>query len=233
MSTISTQSPIGLLVTEKLERARILDGLGIDYYSDGSKSLHDACRELNLEADRVIAALSQVESATPAESAIAGETLSDLTRHITDTHHRYLRRVLARLEELVLKIKRVHGENHEELHTLADLYQRLKPALEAHIDQEEAIFFPFCSELEAGQKEVSADWIAERIEAHRAEHAGVIQLLREMRKLTEGYFIPEDACNTYRMTFNALADLEADTHLHIHKENNMLFARIAELTAAR
>jgi regulator of cell morphogenesis and NO signaling len=233
MANVSAQSPLGLLVTEKLDRARILDGLGIDYYSDGSKSLHAACRELNLETDRVIAALSQADSANHPETAIGGGTLSELTQHITDTHHRYLRRVLARLEELVLKIKRVHGENHEELHTLADLYQRLKPALEAHITQEEESFFPFCSELEAGQKEVSAEWIAQRIEAHRAEHAEVIQLLREMRQLTAGYFIPEDACNTYRMTFNALADLEADTHLHIHKENNMLFARIAEHTAGR
>ena len=232
MPNVSAQTPIGLLVTERLDRARVFEGLGIDYYSDGSKSLLAACNEANIALERVVAALLEADASPEDGTAVTGHSITELTQHIAETHHRYMRRVLPRLEELVLKIKRVHGDNHEELHTLADLYQRLKPELEGQLSHEEDVFFPFCAELEAGRKDVSAEWIAQRLEARCAEHAEVLRLLGKMRELTHGYFIPEDACNTYRMTFNALAELEADTHLYIHKKSNMLFARLSRHNAA-
>jgi regulator of cell morphogenesis and NO signaling len=37
------------------------------------------------------------------------------------------------------------------------------------------------------------------------------------------YFLPADACTTYRLSFAALHALETDLHQHIHLENNILF----------
>lgn len=232
MHNVTAQSPIGSIVTERLDRARVFDKFGIDFYSDGSKSLLAACQDANVELDRVLAALADAESVPMEASVLPAGSTAELIAHIVETHHRYLRRVLPRLEELVLKIKRVHGENHEELHMLADLYQRLKPELEGQISHEEDVFFPFCLDQEAERTEVSAEWVQQRLEARRGEHAEVLRLFGKMRELTGGFAIPEDACNTYRMTFNALAELEADTHLHMHKENNMLFARVAARATA-
>lgn len=231
MQYVSAQSPIGAIVTERLARARVLDGLGIDFYSDGTKSLLAACQDANIELERALVALEQADAAPADSEAPPTVSIEDLIAHIVETHHRYLRRVLPRLEELVLKIKRVHGANHDELHTLADLFQRLKPELEGQISHEEDVFFPFCMELAADRRNVSADWISQRLGSRRGEHAEVLRLLRKMRELTAGFAVPEDACNTYRMTFNALADLEADTHLHLHKENYMLFARVTARAA--
>jgi regulator of cell morphogenesis and NO signaling len=42
---------------------------------------------------------------------------------------------------------------------------------------------------------------------------------------------PSDACPTYIALLAGLAELEADLHLHIHKENNIMFPRAAELEA--
>lgn len=49
------------------------------------------------------------------------------------------------------------------------------------------------------------------------------ELLTTLRSLTGGYVTPEDGCASYRALYAGLAELEADTHLHIHKENNVLF----------
>jgi regulator of cell morphogenesis and NO signaling len=35
--------------------------------------------------------------------------------------------------------------------------------------------------------------------------------------------VPNDGCAAYRACFEGLADLEADLHLHVHTENNVLF----------
>ncbi|MCK6475164.1 MAG: hemerythrin domain-containing protein, partial [Planctomycetes bacterium] len=46
---------------------------------------------------------------------------------------------------------------------------------------------------------------------------------------TCGYQAPEWGCNTYRVMLHALSRLEEDLHLHIHKENNVLFPRALRL----
>ncbi len=63
------------------------------------------------------------------------------------------------------------------------------------------------------------------------EHDAVGTLLAELRRLTNGYLAPADGCASYVTCFAALAELEADTHLHIHKENNLLFPLVARMEA--
>ena len=47
--------------------------------------------------------------------------------------------------------------------------------------------------------------------------------LEELRKLTNGFLPPPEACNTYRALFAGLAEMESDLHRHIHLENAVLF----------
>gem|GEM_PF-3124446 len=64
------------------------------------------------------------------------------------------------------------------------------------------------------------------IEQRLSDRAG--EAPAAMRRPTEGHAPPADACHTYRAV---LAELEADLHHHIHKENNILFPRALEAEA--
>jgi regulator of cell morphogenesis and NO signaling len=54
------------------------------------------------------------------------------------------------------------------------------------------------------------------------EHTAVGALLEQLRALTGGYQAPGDTCASTRALMAGLAELESDTHLHVHKENNHL-----------
>jgi regulator of cell morphogenesis and NO signaling len=54
-----------------------------------------------------------------------------------------------------------------------------------------------------------------------------------MRVLTDEYRRPSDAYNTYRAMLDGLRELEQDMHLHVHKENNILFPRPAKLESSK
>jgi len=41
--------------------------------------------------------------------------------------------------------------------------------------------------------------------------------------------MPKDGCNSYRVAFGMLKEFDEDLHLHIHKENNILFQRAIAL----
>jgi len=58
------------------------------------------------------------------------------------------------------------------------------------------------------------------------------ELLADLRRLTDGYRVPDDGRARYRALHEGLAELEADTHLHVHKENNVLFPAAVALEQA-
>jgi regulator of cell morphogenesis and NO signaling len=57
------------------------------------------------------------------------------------------------------------------------------------------------------------------------EHDRAGELLAELRRETGGYLVPEWGCATLRAFYQGLAQLEADMHVHVHLENNILFPR--------
>jgi regulator of cell morphogenesis and NO signaling len=134
-------------------------------------------------------------------------------------HYAYLKRELPLLAGFVTKIDRVHGQRHPELSELQQLFQRFRAEMEAHLPAEEEELFPLIRDR------AKAVATLERLEA---EHQEAGRLLGQMREVTHGYRLPPDACGTYMVTYQKLAELEADTLTHIHLENNILFPRLRE-----
>ena len=67
-----------------------------------------------------------------------------------------------------------------------------------------------------------------------AEHNDAGEVMAQIREVTSGYSLPDDACPTFRALYEELERMEEDLHQHIHLENNILFPRaIAAETAQR
>ncbi len=62
----------------------------------------------------------------------------------------------------------------------------------------------------------------------KADHDKLGKLLSEIREQARDFALPEDACETWRALYEGLKEFEKDTHLHIHKENNILFSMAIE-----
>ena len=61
------------------------------------------------------------------------------------------------------------------------------------------------------------------------EHDAAGEHLREIRRLSNHFAIPDDACITYKTLYGALEEFEKDMHQHIHLENNILFPKAIEM----
>jgi regulator of cell morphogenesis and NO signaling len=141
-------------------------------------------------------------------------TLTELTEHLESTHHVYLKKALPRLVALMDKVHQAHSPRHPELTRLQTVVENLRADLEPHLLKEEQILFPLIRQLEAAQGP---------IRVMRSEHDGAGELLKEMRTLTNVYVVPKDGCQSFQLLYEGLKELEEDTHIHIHKENNILF----------
>jgi regulator of cell morphogenesis and NO signaling len=151
-----------------------------------------------------------------------------LVEHLEASHHRYLWDELPRLTALMDKVRRVHGSRHPELHDVAACLNELRAELEPRLRKEERVLFPMIRELATATSPpaFACGSIRTPISVMLAEHDHAGELLARPRRLTGGYQPPAEACASYTALYVGLGELEADTHLHVHKENNVLFPMV-------
>jgi regulator of cell morphogenesis and NO signaling len=234
------QQTVGGLVAERPSRARLFEHWGIDYCCGGKQRLEAACVDKPGALDAILRDL-QAEGTEERGDRRDWTTarLSELIADILTTHHAYLREALPRLSFLTQKVRNAHAQRHPELVELADIFAGFRAEMESHTQAEEKVFFPRIDRLERAETLPAspAAAIGSSIRVLEKEHAAAGAALETMRRLTNGFTLPEDGCATYRAMLDGLAELESDTHRHVHKENSILFpraeAREAELAAAR
>jgi regulator of cell morphogenesis and NO signaling len=229
---------LGEIVTLQPSLAADLERRGLDYCCQGTRTLATAAVEIGMNPQTIADELSAVRVDEP-PAAWASLGPSDLADHIESVHHLYLWAELPRVSALVDKIVTVHGDRHHELAEVQRLYAELRADLEPHLLREEQVVFPMIRQfvLAADQSTPDIEQLGDQIERLSTDHESVGTLLEELRRVTNGYETPADGCASYAACYRALADLEADTHLHVHKENNVLFPAVravcSKIVAAR
>jgi regulator of cell morphogenesis and NO signaling len=169
-----------------------------------------------------VAALAQTPARAAAHASPAGDPVA-LIDDIVLGHHAFLREELPALGALAAKVNVVHGGRHPELAAVHQLVVALQADLEPHMLKEERILFPAIRLLAGGQRQFPFGPVHNPIRMMRLEHEQAGDLLAALRRATAGYAVPADGCASYEMLFRRLEHVEEDTHLHIHKENNVLF----------
>lgn len=232
MVKIDLSMTLAAVVDGHPELAREFERRGLDYCCGGGRTLAEACAREGLDPELTVTELTEA-----AEGSVAAEwaTMSadELVDHLEVTHHRYLWDEMPRVSALLDKIESVHGGRHPELAEISICFARARADLEPHMLKEEQMLFPMIRELATTTAPLSfhCGTVRNPISVMLREHDAVGELLAELRRLTRNYQPPEDGCSSYVACFAALAELEADTHLHIHKENNVLFPMALRMEA--
>jgi regulator of cell morphogenesis and NO signaling len=234
-TTLSPERTVGELVAEQPGRSRVFEDLGIDYCCGGKRPLTEACTRKGLDPGDVLDRLRMADEAGEQQIVDAASMgLTELCDHIEETHHAYMRRELARLDQITAKVEKVHADREPRLHDLRQVFLGLNEEIQAHLLKEERVLFPYVRKMDASGAvpEFHCGTAANPIRQMEVEHDTAGEALERMRELTDQFTPPEWACNTYRALLSGLYDLEQDLHQHIHKENNVLFPRVLEQEAA-
>jgi regulator of cell morphogenesis and NO signaling len=200
----------------------------LDFCCGGNRPLAEAAGEQNLDVPAILTELEDLykkHNGTAENMEVWTETDSAaLIDHIKHKYHRELEEELKMLSPYVTKVAKVHGDRHEELLKVYELFYELKKELLEHTGKEEAIVFPLLLQLDSADEEQRSKILSEITELEKEhDHAGSI--LKELRIITSDFNPPMDACGTYRLVYKRLEALESHTFMHVHLENNILFPR--------
>nr|NJM04243.1 iron-sulfur cluster repair di-iron protein [Desulfobacula sp.] len=227
---------IGEIVAEDYRTATVFEKYGIDFCCGGQVPLAKACRIKGLDFDTVQQEIKAVKN-EPLERNrnYAAWSLSFLADYIVNIHHAYLNEEMGPIAAYAHKIVDVHGKNHPELIKIAAIFDKIISDMAGHLCEEEEILFPVIKRLETdkknGSKPMDDEVIKASLEKLYREHEEIGDAVHEIRGLANDYAIPEDACNTFTLTYRKLKAFEEDLHKHVHLENNILFVGCSNLSS--
>lgn len=235
--SIQENQIIGELVAKDYRAASVFKKYGIDFCCQGNRTINDACEAKKIDSNLVIGDLNAQSSESKTENSIDYKSwpLDLLADYIEKTHHRYVTNKTQEIKPYLDKICSVHGGRHPELHEINEHFTATAGELAQHMKKEELVLFPFVRKMTQSQidnTKVEAPHfgtVQNPIQMMMDEHTAEGERYRKIEELSNNYTPPEDACNTYRVTFALLKEFEEDLHLHIHLENNILFPRAIEL----
>lgn len=201
----------------------------IDFCCGGQRPLALVLEQQKLSSDIIMKNLEEEYTSTMDKKLkIADQqpTITDwnkmspqqLIEHVTATHHAYLRTELPEISRLFGKVLRAHGKHNLVLFDLYTTFHFLKADLEQHLLMEEMIVFPAIEEKTLE--------LPKGLERLLGEHEAAGKLLEKIKTLSNNYTTPEDGCRSWEMLNKKLSELEKDIHVHVHKENNLLFKMI-------
>lgn len=223
---------VGEIVAEFPKAAEIFKEYRIDFCCGGDKLLTVAVKELNLNEATVVEKLNQAYTTLVKDKQEnvdvdwRQQSFTQLIDHIVSTHHLYLHQELPQISELTNKILRVHGANHSELAKVHKLFHMLKMELEQHLIKEEEILFPLIKGYEKNPSAQSLEKIKNVTNEIEAEHEQAGDIIKELRKITNQFQYPDDACTSFKLAYQKLEEMESDLFQHIHLENNILHPRL-------
>jgi regulator of cell morphogenesis and NO signaling len=232
----SNNETLGELVTKDFKKALIFKKYGLDFCCGGKKTVKEACAEKNLDVTIIEQELQQLDK-NPKQNSLPYDkwSLDFLIDHIVNTHHLYVNTTIADMYYYAKKVMSVHGNAHPELLQIEQLTKSVKEELLEHMVKEEQILFPYIKSLVTSELtgqpvcHQSFGTVKNPIKMMETEHETVGESLAQIRKLTNNYSLPADACSSYNLLYKMLEDFEGDLQVHIHLENNILFPKAIAL----
>ncbi|HEX2787417.1 MAG TPA: iron-sulfur cluster repair di-iron protein [Ignavibacteria bacterium] len=229
---INTQTKVSDVIKFNYKTTELFEKLGIDFCCGGKKSLSEACANKNINLDSL---LNDLKNYSFNNDVFNDWELDFLADYIVNAHHTYLRKVLPRIKGHLKTLSEKHSVKYPELIEINSEYEKLQNELEEHMLKEENILFPYIKTLvNAGRDNSTLNTppfgsIDNPISVMEREHAEAGNFLETIRNLTNDFLIEDSFCNTHRITYNELEELNNDLHKHIHLENNILFPKAKEL----
>ena len=230
------EETLGQIAAKDLRKAEIFKKYGIDFCCGGKKTVKEACAEKGIDILKVEHELRNADKNPGVRPLPYGDwSLDFLADYIVNTHHSYVRKTLPDLIMYADKVAKVHGDHHPELIRINQLVKEITTELNAHLVKEETILFPYVKELAkaSDKKQISFNeylgTVQTPINMMEMEHEVVGKNMEEIRRISNNYFLPEEACASYSLLYNMLIEFEDDLFTHIHLENNVMFPKALEI----
>lgn len=221
------------------ESIPLFEKYGFDFYQNGTQTLKEACDEKGLCFDEIDQELNDLQKHSNHPYTVEDMDLELLINSINGQHHDNEAETLAAIHYGIQRL--VAGSaagmpHRESLCRIDQEFGELKEKLLSHCEKEDKLLFPQIRRLLVLQKEkatifqAAVSKTAGLIKTLELEHTQSVSALKKIKgMLRELETLPEVSPH-YHQLMKEFKTFEADFHMHIHIENNVLFPKIKDMT---
>jgi regulator of cell morphogenesis and NO signaling len=158
--------------------------------------------------------------------------IDELTRFIEKYHHLYTYENVKFIKNNIARLVQMYGAAHRELEEVSQVFVEMTTHLTVHMGHEEHILFPYIRQMVKKGGKVRSSFfksVASPINTMVMDHSTEDKCLRKLDDLTHHYSAPVKECTAFRVTYQALEELEKDLQTHIRLENEILFPKALEM----
>lgn len=228
MTNIAEQT-LASLVTQNHQTVSVLEKYHLDFCCKGKRTLSEACIEKGISLESILEEL-KISTASEEKTQMPFDQMSaeQLIGYILIKHHFYVKQAMPTIYGHLEKVANKHGDRFPYMIKVFQLFTLIVEEMTSHMQKEEEILFRRIKEIEQSVTENKTasfinGYINGPINVMEAEHDHAGEVLYEIRRLTNNYTPPEEACTTFRVSLAELKEFEEDLHKHVHLENNILF----------
>lgn len=193
--------------------------------------------------EKIIVPIDLVEQSRVVKTIASQEfytwDINSLIDYILNIHHQYAKDNIVIIYDLAQKVSNKHCENHPEFGKLPTEIFLFFHDLLNHMMKEEEILFPNIKQLIKNRRfsgkaiYTTFGLIRDSIRLMQKEHNAAGEYLKSLRKYTNNYKSPVDACNSCKNLFKKMQEFETDLLMHVYLESNILFPKAIALDEAR
>ncbi len=152
---------------------------------------------------------------------------SEIIKHIRGQHHKYLQEELPEIESRVYKILKVHyGDAGEILTPVHSLFGRLNNILELLFVKKQMSVFPNIIDYERNPSSDNLEDVLKDIEGMEKNYDEIVEILSQLRKVTDNYTVPPSGCPTFDTTYEKLEGLEVEILKNLKLEKDIMYSRL-------
>ena len=223
---------LGDIVTKNFKAAGIFEKYNLDYCCGGGKTIEQACLENGTDPKVIYSEIEKIDSVkVEIPERIDDWELDLIVDYIINHHHKFVRYMIPLISMHTEKVASAHGQNHPETKEVAKIFNAVYKELKQHMMKEEEILFPYIkyiTKVNKGEAKFEKPYfgrIGNPINMMELEHQSAGESMYKIRKLTNNYNPPSDACDAFKICLKELKEFEEDHHKHVHLENNVLFPK--------
>ena len=231
------EQTLASIVTQNHQTVPVLEKYNLDFCCKGKRTLSDACTEKGISVEALLAELENAtDNSSKNQMPFTEMDEQQLISYILIHHHFYVKQSMPTIIGHIEKVATKHGDRYPYMINVLALFNAIKDDMTQHMQKEEMILFPRIKEvgqLARHQQKtgLSDNYIYGPVSVMEQEHEQAGDILYEIRKLTNNYTPPADACTTFKVALAELKEFEEDLHKHVHLENNLLFPMAEKLLA--
>lgn len=227
MQTFTSEQTPAEIVKAFPKASDLFKSRKINFCCSGDRPLEEVFIEMSIDKQEVLSELNtsfeQWKNSNQTSVNLESLTATELIEHIISTYHNDLSEELFALTSYVTRVYKVHGNDQSHLKDMYNLFNQLNVVLQGYIEKETETLFPLITKYEQTPNEKTLDEIHLTNKRLLTDIEHIEGLLYQIRESTSDYTLPDSACNTYRMTYARLLDLESKVQDYLHLEINILF----------